>query len=445
MGRLFWKIFLGFWLTLLVSGLAVGVAMQLYHQERLRAAAGLAQGPRAEASVAAVAAVLRAGGAAPARALLQQWSGRRRFAVMAVGPNGVDLLGRPVPPKALNLALARLRSGQQQPGLRRVRAPDGRRYVLFRVRLPGLRGPPLRHGPPVLRLALGLVASLLFSGGLAWYLTGPLRHLKAATRRLAAGDLAARVSSAMGHRRDEIADLGYDFDRMAERLEASLGAQKRLLSDVSHELRSPLARLRVAVELARQRPAQTSKALDRIEREAERLDALVGEVLTLSRLEAGVGGEPEDYLDLAELLDEIVADAAFEGRARQRDVALTVNGEAVVRGRAELLRRALENVVRNGVRHTAEHSAVEVRMQTMAPGVMVSICDRGPGVPENCLDSLFDPFVRADTGGDGRGYGLGLAIARRAIEVHGGTIVARLREGGGLCVDITLPLEFQRV
>lgn len=441
MGRLFWKIFLGFWLTLLLTGLAVGLAVQLYQQERFREAAGLAEGPRAEASVAGVASVLKVGGEAPTRALLEQWNGRHRFAVMVVDGDGKDLLGRPVPAAALAQARARLGDGNRRPGLRRVRAPDGQQYVLFRIRLPGLHGPPLHHGPPFLRLILGLVASLLFSAGLAWYLTGPLRHLGVATRRLAAGDLGARVTPALGRRRDEIADLGHDFDRMAERLEALVAAQKRLLSDVSHELRSPLARLRVAVELARQQPAETPKALDRIEREAGRLDALVGQVLTLSRLEAGVDRGPEDYVELAELLDEIVADADFEARARGRRVALSVDGEAVVRARGELLHRALENVLRNGVRHTVEDSTVEVTMGAAHGQVRVSICDRGPGVPESYLDALFDPFVRADGGDDGRGYGLGLAIARRAIEVHGGTIAARLRPGGGLCVDITLPLE----
>ncbi|MGA7801157.1 MAG: ATP-binding protein, partial [Gammaproteobacteria bacterium] len=275
----------------------------------------------------------------------------------------------------------------------------------------------------------------------AWYLTGPLRHLGVATRRLAAGDLGARVTPALGRRRDEIADLGHDFDRMAERLEALVAAQNRLLSDVSHELRSPLARLRVAVELARQQPAETPKALDRIEREAGRLDTLVGQVLTLSRLEAGVDRSLEDYLDVAELLEEIVADADFEARARGRHVTLSVTGEAVVRARGELLHRALENVLRNGVRHTPEGSTVEVCMEAAQDTVAVSVCDRGPGVPEHYLGALFDPFVRADGGDDGRGYGLGLAIARRAIEVHGGTIAACLRKGGGLCVDISLPVE----
>jgi two-component system OmpR family sensor kinase len=279
----------------------------------------------------------------------------------------------------------------------------------------------------------------LFSAGLAWYLARPLRHLRQASHRLAGGALDTRVGPAMGGRRDEIADLGRDFDDMAGRLQALVGAQRRLFADVSHEIRSPLARLQVAVAIARQQPERTAAALDRIEREARRLDDLVGEVLTLSQLETGVAGAGEEYLDLVGLLEEVVENARFEAEAAGRRVELRADGEMVVNGRAELLRRALENVIRNAVRYTGPSTAVEVSANRDASAglVTVTICDRGPGVPETDLTAIFQPFYRA--GEPGReGHGLGLAIARRAVEAHAGRIRAFNRPGGGLCVEIVL-------
>ena len=186
-------------------------------------------------------------------------------------------------------------------------------------------------------------------------------------------------------------------------------------------------------------------ALDRIERESERLAELVGQVLTLSRLEAGVSGAPEEYVDLTQLLDSVVEDARFEAESSGRRVSLDAAGEVIVKARAELLRRALENVVRNAVKYTAAGTTVEVCMQRRdeRKSVTVSICDRGPGVPASELEAVFKPFFRvgstdaSDTGG---GYGLGLAIAKRAVEAHAGRIHAENRAGGGLCIEISLPL-----
>jgi two-component system OmpR family sensor kinase len=243
----------------------------------------------------------------------------------------------------------------------------------------------------------------------------------------------------MGGRRDEIADLGRDFDDMAARLQVLVGTQRRLFADVSHELRSPLARLQVAVAIARQQPDKTAAALERIEGETRRLDNLVGEVLTLSQLETGVAGAGEEYLDVVGLLEEVVENARFEAEAAGRRVELHAQGEMVVNGRAELLRRAFENVIRNAVRYTGPGTAVEVTASRDTAGglVAVTICDRGPGVPETDIEAIFQPFFRAGEGGR-EGHGLGLSIARRAVEAHAGRIRASSRPGGGLCVEITL-------
>jgi two-component system OmpR family sensor kinase len=451
-GRLFWKIFFAFWLALMFIAAGVGLAVHLHSQARLRAMTELAAGPRTELILAAVATTLEYGGPQAVRSLFKDWPGRRPLRVLIVDERDHDLLGRAVPAAALARARTQLGNAPTTPGLRHVAAPDGRNYLLF-VPIPegaGSRRPGRRHSalpvyPFRIQLGMALVASLLFSAALAWYLTRPVRHLRQASQSLAEGELGTRVTPLIGRRRDEIADLGRDFDHMAARLQASASAQMRLLHDVSHELRSPLARLRVAIGLARQQPDRMAAALDRIERESERLAELVGQVLTLSRLEAGVSGAPEEYVDLAQLLDTVVEDARFEAESSGRRVSLDAAGEVIVKARAELLRRAFENVVRNGVKYTAPDTTVEVHMQRSDDdkSVRVSICDRGPGIPESDLEAVFKPFFRAagtDTSDAGGGYGLGLAIAKRAVEAHAGRIHAENRVGGGLCIETEFAL-----
>ncbi len=446
MGRLFWKILLVFVVTMLVTSFGVGFVVHIHAQQRLAQMTELAAGPRAERNLAAAGTALRYGGAAGFATLAGQWPARRPLPVLAVDATGADVLGRSVPPLALERARA-LSSAGDDDAVRPVQAPDGRHYLLFAPAdvLPHRpRGAHRRPGPDpfYLRLAITVLAGLLFSGSLAWYLTRPLRHLRRATSRLAEGALQTRVMPALGPRRDEIGDLGRDFDYMAERLQALVGAQKRLLNDVSHELRSPLARLQVAVGLARQQPEKLACALERIEREGTRLDDLVGHLLTLSRLEAGVMQGLEEYLAVGELLEDIVDDARFEAAASDRDVRLRTAGEWVLKGRAELLSRAFENVIRNAVRHTAPGTVVEVSLELEASGtqLIVEVCDRGPGVPEAELATLFEPFVRSAHREAGGGYGLGLAITRRAVNAHGGRVTAANRTGGGLCVTLRLPL-----
>lgn len=311
--------------------------------------------------------------------------------------------------------------------------PDGR----FPPRPPpdGHPRPPL----PLVPLLATLFASLVFAALLAWYFAKPIRSLRVAFAAAATGDLGPRLSATMGRRRDELADLGRDFDRMAGQLQLLMDGQRRLLHDVSHELRSPLARLQMAVGLARQQPEKLPEMLDRIERESVRIDHLVGELLTLSRLESAVGMATNDEVQLGEMLADVVADARFE--AEGRPVRLILNADVVLCGNAALLQRALENVLRNAIRHTAPGAAVEVEAGLLADGrVRLAVLDAGPGVPETSLESIFQPFFRTDASASGAGYGLGLAIARCVIEAHGGSIAASNRATGGLCVEIILPV-----
>jgi two-component system, OmpR family, sensor kinase len=294
---------------------------------------------------------------------------------------------------------------------------------------------------PVAPLAVGTLTMLVTSLGLAWYLARPLHHLSWALRRVAEGHLDTRVQDRMGGRRDEIVDLAADFDGMARQLQALTESRTALLHDISHELRSPLTRLQVAIGLLRQEPAQSEQMLARIEREAQRLDALIEQLLTWHRLEAGAAAAHPSRVDVIELLHAIGEDAQFEAQAQGKDVQLIAAGTFVCDVHGELIYRAYENVIRNAIKFTAAHGEVIVTVR-VSPGdetLLCSVEDRGPGVPQEMLETIFHPFTRV-AGSEGvQGVGLGLAIARRAFELHGGSIHAQARDGGGLSVIMALP------
>lgn len=376
MGRLFWKFFFAFFGALVTAGVGVGFAVHLF---------------------------------------LQQPPG------VGVGPYG------PPPPG---------------PGMEAPDRPPAALPAPAWDRRPPHELPPRGDGPPppLLPIIAAVLASLAASGLLAWYFAKPVRHLRWAFGAVADGKLETRVQPLMEGRRDEIADLGRDFDQMTIKLRQTIESQRRLLHDVSHELRSPLARLQAAVGLARQDPARVAATFDRIERETARLDQLVGELLTIARLDAGTSAEAAVRLDLIELVAAVADDAAFEARASGRDLVFSGNGELVIPGRPELLHRAFENVMRNAVKFTAPETTVEVVANIASTGSLrVEVRDRGPGVLPSEIDAIFEPFHRGANRSAQEGFGLGLAIARRAIEAHGGTIRAANRPEGGLCMEIVLP------
>ncbi|MCC6521888.1 MAG: HAMP domain-containing protein [Polyangiaceae bacterium] len=295
-----------------------------------------------------------------------------------------------------------------------------------------------------LRVAVLFLVSGLASYLIARYLTRPLRTLRSATQRIAGGDFAVRVSPELGRGDREVAALARDFDRMAEHVEEQLAARQQLLRDVSHELRSPLARLRVALELARQRSGpDAGRALDRIEREAERLTDLIGQMLAVTRLEAEVTPGERHEVDVSALLAEVVRDADFEARSTGRRVELGRNDPATLAGNEEVLRRAIENVLRNAVRFTAERTAVEVALVRADGELELRVRDHGPGVPAAELEEIFRPFYRVGADRDRRtgGVGIGLAITERAVTVHGGKLRADNAPGGGLLVTFRFPLQ----
>lgn len=325
-------------------------------------------------------------------------------------------------------------------------AADGQSYNLV-IELPVERTRFGPHGVPGFGILIAILCSGLVCYLLTRYLTSPIVRLRAATQKLAAGDLTARagVNKSRGH--DEMSELVRDFDTMAERLENLVNAQGRLLKDISHELRSPLARLNVALELARQRAgSEANSALERIDLEASRLNELIGRLLTIVRLESGGETMRKVPVHLAQVVREITQDAAFEAQSRHCRVECFIKNDCVVIGDAGLLNSAIENVIRNAVRYTREDTSVEVRLECTEGAVgrfgIVSVTDCGPGVPEQELDKLFQPFYRIDDdrGRGTGGVGLGLAIADRAVRLHGGTVTATNRAQGGLMIEIRLPV-----
>ena len=307
-------------------------------------------------------------------------------------------------------------------------------------------GRPSAGGPFWGSLSRWLVIALVMGAlcyGLARYLTAPALQLSHAARRFAQGDLAARVGPQLHGRRDELADLGRDFDLMAQSIQSQRANERRLLGDISHELRSPLARLQVALDLAESgADAQTRGYLARMEEEVEELGTLIGQLLTIARLEnAAQTPLTRETIDLSAMVAAICADADFEASGSGRTVALTRNQPATASGNAELLRSAIENVVRNALVH-APNSDVEVSLQTTPDEAIIRVIDGGAGVPDEALEKLFQPFYRVATARDRQsgGTGLGLSITQRALTSHGGSVRANNMEGGGLEVEMRLPL-----
>jgi two-component system OmpR family sensor kinase len=445
--RLYARIFLAFWATmvLVVAG-AVGVTWLVLverGEEIPRASADLVRG---------AALALRDGGEEGLRAWLRSVRpSRPEMRLLVVDGSGRELLGRPLPPGFGRLLRAPRGELPDLPGLEvlparplpQLVAPDGRRYgvlVLPPRNSYGLLGvPETRWAVLLLALAVTGVASLM----LARSITRPVSALGTATRDLAAGNLDARVGSNVSGRGDELGTLARDFDAMAGRLKELLRARQQLLRDVSHELRSPLARMRVALGLVRQPGSDVGRQLDRLETEIERLDRLIGQVLHLSRLDAHTGALPNDDIDLFELVDGIARDAAFEAQARNVGIDWHPPHEQLhARGDAALLASAVENVVRNAVRYTAPGTRVRITLERDGGSATITARDAGPGVPDSELQRIFEPFHRVaesrtrDSGGDG----IGLAITARVLAAHGGTARASNAIGGGLAVTLSLPL-----
>jgi two-component system sensor histidine kinase CpxA len=456
MHSLYWRIFLAFWAALaliLVGTVTVAVNATAHRTDRPWIQRGQLYAQAARA--------FESGGGPALQEWLQSLAAEPFSRTFVVGPDGREVLGRPLP-RTLNSSLESANGGGTRSGAAPgaiapiggalvLVAPGGGTYhvVVGPVRdSPRLFGELELPGVPLAILAIALAASAGVCYLLARYLAAPVDRLRVATRQMAAGDLDVRVLPALRGRQDDLGLLAADLDAMAQRLRQLLEGKQQLLRDVSHELRSPLTRLQLALSLARREHSSADRHLARIACEADRLEQLIARTLKLVRLERVADAPIEQRsVDIGELLHNIASDVAIEADVRGCVVNVQSAEGLLVCGDSELLRSAFENVIRNAVRFSPEGGVVVVSARRVAHSdagdtVEIAVHDSGPGVPEKELGLIFEPFYRVDAARahqGAAGEGLGLAIAARALAVHGGAISAHNMPGGGLAVVVTLP------
>jgi two-component system sensor histidine kinase CpxA len=448
---MFLKIFLSFWLTVALFAAAEEAASLLArHQEQRMLASARAVVDAGQVIPAA----FEREGAAGARSAIGAFQAKQGSFADLLMADRTSVTGRAVRPA--EIAVTRLAdriasAGYTQAaispaeGLAAQQITAGGQRVTLVVGLPRstttiVSRALLISSPVRLLVILAIGGCVCFI--VARHLSQPVVRLSAAAASLADGRLQTRVGPDAAKRRDEVGTLARDFDRMADRIEALVAGQRRLLGDVSHELRSPLTRMRVALSLARQQCADdAAEYFDRVERETKRLDRLIEQLLTLARIDSGGIADVRAPFSLADVVEEVVADGDFEARAAGKRVELTACEPVSIAGMADLMRSAVENVVRNAIRHTAPGTTVDVALRVDATkGAQVSVRDRGPGVGPEFLTEMFRPFWRSPGGEPSDGAGLGLALAERVVVMHAGRVSAANAGGGGLVMTIDLPL-----
>lgn len=462
MGRLFWKFFFFILLAQLMAIITIGGTFWLkdHTGNNTNHIPSHSMFPPEKSLFDAIGATLQYSGITAVKALIQ--SEPTYHAIFVIDDTGRDILERPVDTQqtADNEAYT---SNHLPLFVRQITTPDGQRYTLLfdgRSHFPpspsnAMPTPPFfpddvphppPHGAPFMHLIpiiSAIIASLVFAIILAWYFSKPIKHLRTAFKAVAGGNFTPQAAAIMGKRHDELAYLGHDVDQMAHQLHTLIEGQQRLLHDVSHELRSPLARIQVLIGLAKQQPAQALQYMDRIERESVRMHHLIDELLTLSRLEAGVQQPYTEKIDMQELLEDIIGDAQLEASEKHCQIQHLNECHLFITANPEMLTRAIENVLRNAVKHTTNNSiiTIETHHNTQEHTVYIGINDCGSGVPEKDLEKIFKPFFRSDNAVNRtQGYGMGLAIAQQVIKTYGGTMRAKNLTPTGFCIGITLPV-----
>ncbi|MCG8312055.1 MAG: ATP-binding protein [Pseudomonadales bacterium] len=467
MGRLFWKFFFAFWLSVVVAGLGVGGTVWLRHQaaaENKATDTHTYRIPPNQALLLDIAGELYANEEIETlKLLLQKVDKRGREKLYAVKETGEELLGRdterfkPLPISAKEI----------------TNQSHDRLFLFFEDRWPPKGEPPMFVKPPdkdlgpppnngahrgpgdkppprplMFLISIGLICSVTLSFLMAWYFSKPIRNLRHAFLSMAEGNLDTRVSPDMGTRHDEFAELGEKFDFMAGRLKGLIKTQEQLLHDVSHELRSPLARIQAAIGLAQQQPQKMPEMFSRVNRESKRINELVEELLFLARFDSGRRDIALFELDLVDVINDVVDDAAFENHKKDIETNIDQNDHILMPGNAELLHRAIENVVRNALRFSQTKVKIDVSFEDAGSSqswVVIKISDDGKGINEEHLHKIFQPFFKSHQQQRVDGIGLGLTIASRAIDFHSGTIAARNLYGNdskhalGLEIEMKIP------
>ena len=451
MRSLFLKIFLWFWLTAFVTGIALVLTFFLGPRSvPSRWHASLTDMARSSAMVAV--AELDRGGAIAASTYLERLNHDAHLRACLFDLVGDQIAGQDC--ETFKDMIPHMTAGKTSDfsmkyGIVRVAlllpGSNAREYI-FATELPA--GPRAALGIDITAIALRWGVALLVSGFVCYlltrYITNPILRLQQASQQLAAGNLSTRAAAETEHRRDELGNLVRDFNIMADRIEELISRQRQLIYDLSHELRSPLARLNVALDLGRKRKGD-DPAFDHMEQDLERLSDMIGCMLTLAKLDTSAAPVRMQRVNLTDILKRIVHDAEFESRERDGIIKLTADGECSIQGNEELLRSAIENVIRNTIRYTAAQTSVEIDLQRRdiedAACVSLIIRDYGSGVPEQELGKIFQPFYRVTDARDRQsgGTGLGLAIADRVVRIHGGLIRAENATPQGLRIEIRLP------
>lgn len=427
--RLFWKILIIFWVIFVIAFQTIWVAFSFY-VETNRAQFSFVHIPT---KVNMIAQLLHASGKTAAEKFIENLPEPEQSYFQIISVEEFEEL----------LQVADQKSLDEQDELSHYRqiavAPDGTSYLISFTNSEEMTEERALFNMPIPLVLMGLFGGLLFSLLLAWNLTRPMKLLQKGFYSVSQGDLTVRLFSRLKNRYDELSDLARDFDAMVEKLNTLITGRQQLLHDVSHELRTPLARLQLAIGLAQQNQQNIGNALSRIELESQRLDQLIGEILSFSRPETI--NRLDEYFDLKDLIRIVIDDTNYEAKPQGIDIKsiLSPLSNSIIKGNAEQIRRAVENIIRNAIRFSREGQEVQVTLREMGKYLQISVRDHGPGVEDHKLSSIFEPFVRIQSTQVGKGYGLGLAIARKIVHSHSGTIHARNAENGGLIVSIKVP------
>jgi two-component system OmpR family sensor kinase len=483
MSRLFWKFFLAFWLTIL---LIVITAISVHWIRDNNNKPSEQQLDRhATVFINSAIAIAKYGEETTLYEFMLDLSEQHFPIIYMIDEQDNEILNRPIDAPLLQLVHDEYESKGERGDIQRIVTTSGKSWLVFAVRpdFKAIRqiddaiqvipphmgsGPHTRaHSPhasndnagsathkqgpmgtkphrplfisPLFWITMAIVISFIFSGLLAWYFTRPIRELHDAFSAVSTGDLTTRLSPSTLKRKDEFAQLGRHFDEMVSKLHNLITAQQNLLNDVSHELRSPLARMQAAIGIAQQQPEKSSATFERLETEIQQMSDLIGELLILSQVDTVENLHTKSDINFLELLSEIIDDGRYEATDKHIDIVFNHGHDISINGYEKLLRRAIENVVRNAIKFSNDNSTIQINVIKRDQLIELTVSDHGIGVNETTLPYIFDPFVHSDTKNKG-GSGLGLAIAARAINKHAGQIKAQNNNEGGLTITIELPL-----